>query len=48
MHILVGEEQSSFVPNCQIINNIIIVQELIHSMNNKIGKKGFCTIKVNL
>lgn len=45
---LVGEEQSSFVPNHQIINNVVIVQELIHLMNIKTGKKGYCAIKVDL
>lgn len=48
MNILVGEEQSGFVPNRQIINNVVIVQELIHFMNTKLGRKGCCVIKVDL
>lgn len=45
---LVGEAQASFVPGCQIVGNIIIMQEAIHSMMIKKGKSGFMAIKVDL
>lgn len=36
------------MPNHQIINNLVIVQEVIHSMNTKTGKKGFYAVKVDI
>lgn len=40
--------QSSFVPNRQSRDNIIITQEVIHSMKMKNGEKGWMDIKVDL
>nr|KYP63874.1 Retrovirus-related Pol polyprotein LINE-1 [Cajanus cajan]KYP63887.1 Retrovirus-related Pol polyprotein LINE-1 [Cajanus cajan] len=45
---LVGPNQCSFVPNRHTNDNIIITQEVIHSMNHKKGKKGWMAIKIDL
>ena len=39
IHFLIGEGQSSFVPNRNITNNIILAQDVAHSMRKKDGKK---------
>ena len=43
-----GPQQTSFVPGRQITENIVIAQEVIHSMRRKIGRRGQMTIKVDL
>lgn len=48
MEVLVSPHQCSFVPNMQSRDNIIIAQEVIHSMRTKKGKKGWMTIKIDL
>lgn len=45
---LVSPHQVSLVPGRNIHDNIIIVNELIHSMKRKTGKKGYMAIKVDL
>lgn len=45
---LVGAEQLSFVPRRQITDNVVIVQEVIHSMHHKTGTVGWMAIKVDL
>ncbi|XP_074301475.1 uncharacterized protein LOC141632870 [Silene latifolia] len=45
---LISPMQCSFVPKRQITDNIIIVQEILHSMRNKKGKKGFMALKLDL
>ncbi|XP_061367067.1 uncharacterized protein LOC133310186 [Gastrolobium bilobum] len=45
---LISPQQVSFVPNRQIQDNIVIAQEMVHSMNRIKGKKGFLTIKIDL
>lgn len=45
---LVGVDQTSFIPNRHASDNIVLVQELIHSMKKKTGKKGYITVKVDL
>ena len=45
---LIGPQQTNFVPGRHIIDNIVIAQEVIHSMRKKTGKKGFMAIKVDL
>lgn len=39
--------QTTFVSGCQIRDNILIVQEVIHTMTTKQGKKGYMTIKID-
>ncbi|KAK9195305.1 hypothetical protein WN943_003425 [Citrus x changshan-huyou] len=45
---LAGSHQTSFVPGRHITENIIIAQEIIHSMRRKMGKRGFMVFKVDL
>lgn len=45
---LVNLCQSSFIPNRQCRDNIILAQEIFHSMRNKRGKKGWMAIKLDL
>ncbi|MDV3157560.1 MAG: reverse transcriptase family protein, partial [Candidatus Phytoplasma australasiaticum] len=45
---VIGPEQSSFVPNRQISNNIVIYQEVLHSMKKKTGSKGIMVLKIDL
>lgn len=44
---LISNTQSSFVPGRQITDNIVIVQEVIHTMHRKQGSKGFMAIKID-
>lgn len=48
LHKLVGPAQCSFVPKRQSHDNIIVTQEIVHSMRNKKGKKGWMVIKIDL
>lgn len=45
---IISPYQASFVPRRCIQDNIIIAQEMIHSMKRMKAKKGFMTIKVDL
>ena len=45
---LISPFQSSFIPGRQITDNIIIMQELLHSMRRKAGAKGWMAIKLDL
>ncbi|XP_075659051.1 uncharacterized protein LOC142628906 [Castanea sativa] len=45
---LVSPLQTAFVPGRKGMDNMIIVQELIHSMKLKKGKQGYMAIKVDL
>ncbi|XP_019200262.1 PREDICTED: uncharacterized protein LOC109193892 [Ipomoea nil] len=45
---LVGPFQSSFVPGRQIMDNVILFQEVLHSMRLKKGKTGLMAIKIDL
>ena len=45
---LIVPHQTSFVPGRHIVDNIIIAQEVVHSMRRKIGKRGLMAIKVDL
>ena len=48
MDSVIGPNQSSFVPGCQITDNIVIYQEVLHSTRIKKTCKGIMTIKIDL
>ena len=45
---LVAPIQISFVPEHQISDNIVIVQEMLHTMRHRRGKVGYMVIKMDL
>ncbi|XP_019198912.1 PREDICTED: uncharacterized protein LOC109192673 [Ipomoea nil] len=45
---IVGPYQSSFVPGRQITDNVLIFQEVMHTMRGKQGAKGYMAIKLDL
>lgn len=45
---IVGPFQSSFMPGRQTMDNIIISQEIIHTLMNKKGKSGGMVLKIDL
>lgn len=45
---LVAPNQYSFAPGHHITDNIVMAQEMIHSMSSMKGKKSFIAIKVDL
>lgn len=45
---LIAPTQSSFIPGRQMTDNVIICQELIHSMRRKHGHKGAMVVKLDL
>ena len=45
---IISPNQCSFIPGRLSSDNIIIAQEVIHSMRNMKGKKGFMAIKIDL
>ena len=45
--IIISPTQCSFVPKRQITDNVIIVQEMLHSMRSKQGKRGLMMIKID-
>ncbi|CAA0825525.1 Unknown protein [Striga hermonthica] len=48
MPLLIGPTQVSFIPGRHITDNIVIAQELIHTMRTVKGKRGYMVIKVDL
>ena len=48
MSSMVGPNQSNFVPDYRITDNIVIYQEVLHSMHTKKSRMGFMTIKIDL
>ena len=44
---LISNTQSSFVPGRQITDNIVIMQEVLHTMRRKQGVKGYMAIKID-
>ena len=45
---IIAPTQSSFVPRRQITDNIVIVQEVLHTMKSKYSGKGMMAIKLDL
>ena len=45
---IIGPHQTSFVHGRHIIDNIVVAQEVVHSMRRKTGKRGLMAIKVDL
>lgn len=45
---LIGPAQSSFIPGRLSTDNIIMVQEAVHSMRRKKGRKGWMLLKLDL
>lgn len=45
---VIGQEHSSFVPKRQIVDNIAIYQEALHSMRIKKGNLGYMILKIDL
>ena len=48
MNKVVTPMQSNFVPGRHITDNILITQEVVHSMRTLRGRDGFTAVKVNL
>lgn len=48
MNKLVGPAQSSFIPGRLSVDNIVVVQEAVHSMKRKQGRKGWMLLKLDL
>lgn len=46
--VVIGEHQSSFVPGRQISDNILVYQEVLHSMKLKKGHRGIMIWKIDL
>lgn len=45
---LIAPTQCSFIPGRHITDNVVIAQEIIHTMRSKKGNKGYMAIKVDL
>ena len=45
---LIGPAQSSFIPGRLSADNIVVVQEVVHSMKKKQGRKGWMLLKLDL
>ncbi|KAG7564477.1 Ribonuclease H-like superfamily [Arabidopsis suecica] len=45
---LIGSAQSSFIPGRLSTENIVVVQEAVHSMRRKKGRKGWMLLKLDL
>ncbi|KAK7282263.1 hypothetical protein RIF29_10909 [Crotalaria pallida] len=48
MNRVISHTQSSFVPGRQGIDNVVILKEVVHSIKNLKGRKGFMVIKLDL
>lgn len=45
---IIGPHQNSFLPRRSTLDNIFLTQEVVHSMNQKKGKKGTMVVKIDL
>ena len=45
---LISHLQTAFVPGRKGIDNVIIVQEIIHTLNRKKGRARYMAIKIDL
>lgn len=45
---LIGPAQASFIPGRLSTGNIVVVQEVVHSMRRKKGRKGWMLLKLDL
>lgn len=45
---LIGPAQANFIPGRLSIDNIVLVQEAVHSMRRKKGRKGWMLLKLDL
>lgn len=45
---LIGPAQASFIPGRLSTDNIVVVQEAVHSMKRKKGRKGWMLLKLDL
>ncbi|XP_019178992.1 PREDICTED: uncharacterized protein LOC109174182 [Ipomoea nil] len=45
---VIGPHQSSFVPGRQITDNVLVYQEVMHTMKEARGKQGYMAIKLDL
>jgi hypothetical protein len=45
---IISQVQSAFVPRHLITNNILLVYENMHIIENKKGKEGYCAIKLDM
>ncbi|KAL8159786.1 hypothetical protein V2J09_001323 [Rumex salicifolius] len=48
MEYVVSPMQSSFIPGRFIMDNVLLAQELVHSMKRKTGRKGWFLLKLDL
>ncbi|CAL1388052.1 unnamed protein product [Linum trigynum] len=48
MRKLISPRQSSFIPGRQTTDNVIVVQEVLHSLGKRKGKKGGMILKIDL
>lgn len=48
MPYVVSPFQCSFVPGRSTIDNVVILQEMLHSMNSMKGRKGYMILKLDL
>ena len=45
---LIGPAQASFIPGRLSVDNVVVVQEAVHSMRRKKGRKGWMLLKLDL
>lgn len=45
---LTGVYQSSFIPGCSSTDNVMVAQELLHTLNRRKGRRGGLILKVDL